>query len=505
MQPELSATSPPDVRENVTEKLVQELRTAIGERNFRHWFEHRCVITTEGRTLRIAASTPFLQSWMQRRFGKTVSTLARTLLEHADVQWTVDPEIIASAPTDPASDTEARQPDQPVPPPSEVDSGSQTVPSGPKRQTGVRSDSIRRPSSGSTHSSRQAAPRQRRFMSLAEFVAGPCNELALTAARQICLAPGERISSLYLHGPVGTGKTHLMEGTYQEIRRQHPHLQMLYMTAEDFGNRFTHALRSQALPGFRQRFRNVDVLMVDDLGFLDGKPAMQEEFLHTFQQIVSHGGQIVTAADCHPRLLKKMSDELVTRLLCGMVCRLEAPDAATRREITRVKRTELNAQISDDALDYVARRFVHSVREIEGAVNTLYAWQQMTGRWVGLPMARQALSDLERDCIRIVRLADIERAVCDLFGVEDKDLKGTCRTRSISQPRMLAMFLARRHTQAAYKEIGEFFGGRKHSTVVAAEKKIDTWLRTDSSVVVGGRQWNLSDVVERLEQQLLAG
>ncbi len=342
-------------------------------------------------------------------------------------------------------------------------------------------------------------------MNLADFVSGPCNELALTAARQVCLAPGERLNSLYLHGSVGTGKTHLAEGIYQDIRRQHPQLGILFMTAEEFGNRFTHALRTQALPGFRQRFRNVDVLIVDDVSFLDGKQAMQEEFLHTYNQIVSHGGQVVVTSDCHPRLLKRMSEELVTRMLCGMVCRIESPDSETRRKIARTKCVELKAQIADEALDYVARRFVHSVREIEGALNTLQAWEQMTGRKVTLPVARQALSELERDCIRVVRLADIERAVCDLFGVSDDELKGTRRTRSVSQPRMLAMFLARRHTQAAYKEIGDFFGGRNHSTVVAAEKKIDTWLRSDTDMLVGGRRWNLSDVVERLEQQILAG
>ena len=496
MQPELSATSPSDVREDVTEQLVQKLRAEIGERNFGNWFGNRSVIAFDGQTAHIAVGSPFLHTWMQRRFGKTVQTLAREIAPQADVTWTVDEALSTEAA--PADETAAR---------STPNAEAVSAPAAPRGTlpfpdiATVSSASAAAPARSATISPRK----QRRFMSLSDFVSGPCNELALTAARQVCLAPGERLSSLYLHGSVGTGKTHLAEGIYQDIRRQHPQLGILFMTAEEFGNRFTHALRTQALPGFRQRFRNVDVLIVDDISFLDGKQAMQEEFLHTYNQIVSHGGQVVVTSDCHPRLLKRMSEELVTRMLCGMVCRIESPDAETRRKIARARRDELNARIADEALDYVARRFVHSVREIEGALNTLRAWEQMTNRKVTLSIARQALSELERDCIRVVRLADIERAVCDLFGVSDDDLKGARRTRSVSQPRMLAMFLARRHTQAAYKEIGDFFGGRNHSTVVAAEKKIDTWLRTETDMLVGGRRWNLPDVVERLEQQILAG
>ena len=497
MQPELSATSPSDVREDVTEQLVQKLRAEIGERNFGNWFENRSVIAFDGQTAHIAVGSPFLHTWMQRRFGKTVQTLAREITPQADVTWTVDETL--SKETAYADEISARSQST-----TEAVSATAT-----QRGTLPFPEFAAVPSAASgptpARSTAGSPRKQRRFMSLGDFVSGPCNELALTAARQVCLAPGERLNSLYLHGSVGTGKTHLAEGIYQDIRRQHPQLGILFMTAEEFGNRFTHALRTQALPGFRQRFRNVDVLIVDDVSFLDGKQAMQEEFLHTYNQIVSHGGQVVVTSDCHPRLLKRMSQELVTRMLCGMVCRIESPDTETRRKIARARRDELNARIADEALDYVARRFVHSVREIKGAINTLRAWEQMTDRKVTLAVARQALSELERDCIRVVRLADIERAVCDLFGVSDDDLKGARRTRSVSQPRMLAMFLARRHTQAAYKEIGDFFGGRNHSTVVAAEKKIDTWLRSESDMLVGGRRWNLSDVVERLEQQILAG
>ncbi len=304
---------------------------------------------------------------------------------------------------------------------------------------------------------------------------------------------------------MGVGKTHLAEAIYCEVRKQNPESQVIFMTAESFGNQFTHALRNQSLPSFRARFRNVDVLIIDDIGFLNGKPGMQEEFLHTFEQLSSHGKQIVVTADCHPRLMSKMSGELTTRFLCGLVSRLEAPDLQTRRQIVRMKMQPFAGQVSEDAMNFVARRFTHSVRELEGALNTLRTWHAMTKKKVSAQTARQALSELERDCIRVVRLHDIEAAVCQLFGIDACDLKSDKRTRSVSQPRMLAMFLARRHTQAAYKEIGDFFGGRNHSTVVAAEKKVDTWLRSEKELTFAGRNWHLSDVMESIEQQLLAG
>jgi chromosomal replication initiator protein len=345
----------------------------------------------------------------------------------------------------------------------------------------------------------------RRFADLMDLVEGSCNEFALSAARQVCQAPGVQFTTLFVHGPVGVGKTHMLEGIHRDLKLRFPSRQVVYLTAEAFANFFTQALRDHKLPSFRQKFRSIDILIVDDIDFLDGKRGIQEEFLFTIQQLESHGRMVVVGAHGHPRLLTKMSEELRTRFLAGMVCRIDPPDVMTRRRIIENKAFRAGADFAPEVFQFVADRFRNNVRELEGAFNTLLAYQRMQGRRLSLTAARNALSDLERDCIRVVRIVDVEQAVCTMFGVTVEELKSNKRQKSLSQPRMLAMYLARKHTRAAYTEIGQHFGGRNHSTVIAAEKKITASMTGQEAIVIRTQSWHVSDLIETLEQQLLAG
>ncbi len=344
--------------------------------------------------------------------------------------------------------------------------------------------------------------RKRRYLSLEDFEVGQNSQLAFAAVREVCLQPGAQNNPLFLHGGVGLGKTHLLEGIAQELRSRFPSLQVVHMTAENFTNYFTVALRQHALPSFRQKFRNADVLLLDDVDFLDGKRGIQEELLHTFKHLEAHGRQIVLTSDRHPRLLTRTSEELKTRFMSGMVCRLDAPGMETRRRILDRKAERLTGEFNGEALNYIAQRFRNNVRELEGALRTLQAYYTMTGKRVGITAARQILSDLERDCIKVVKLSDIERVVCDVFGLMQEELRSNKRVRSVSQPRMLAMYLARKHTRSAYSEIGAYFGGRNHSTVITAEKKITTLLNQRYQMNVAAEQYSVADVIENIEQQL---
>jgi chromosomal replication initiator protein len=345
----------------------------------------------------------------------------------------------------------------------------------------------------------------RHYADLRQFVTGSCNELAHSAAAQVAESPGTRYSPLYIHGSVGNGKTHLLEGIFRRTRKEFPALQAVLLTAETFANYFTQALSERTLPSFRQRFRNVDMLLVDDVDFFDGKRVIQEEFLHTVKKLEREGRQLVVSADRHPRLLTKSSDELVTRLLSGLVCRIEPPDAATRRNILRQQAQALRLPVDAEALDFVADRFVNNVRELAGAINCLHTCHVMTGKRVGYSAARTVLASLERDCVRIVRIADVETAVCRLFGLSPEQLKSASRERCVTQPRMLAMYLARRMTQSAYSEIGRYFGGRNHATVMSAERKIARLVDSSGQVRVAAESWPVVDLVRTLEQQILAG
>ncbi len=483
MQPECVVSVVPDPAQD--ESIRQILAGLIGERQYELWFRQRTRLVVEDDVLVVCAASPFHQKWLQKQHRTSLAQAARLLMgPSARLRFEVDTALSPAVAGGAAATAGADPP-----------AASLTIAADrPLRLAGTGE------AAAATH-----VRAGRRFADLSDFVAGSCNELALTAVRQIGDRPDGACGPLFVYGPVGMGKTHLLEGLYCAIRRKNPALQVLFLTSEQFTNHFTQACRDRTLPAFRQRFRTVDVLLVDDVDFLDAKRGIQEEFLHTWQQLESHGRLVVACGDKHPRLMTKICDELKTRFLSGMVCRLEPPDLETRERIALAKAQRLDADVSPEAIKYVARRFANSVRELEGALHCLKVYHRMTGRRVGMSAARQVLGDLERDCLRVVRMADIERAVCDLFGVESADLKSARRSRSISEPRMLAMYLARRHTRAAYSEIGEYFGGRNHATVISADRKVAEWLAQDAHVKVASQSWRLADVLSTLEQQLLAG
>lgn len=331
---------------------------------------------------------------------------------------------------------------------------------------------------------------------------GPSNRMAHAAALDVVQNPGVSFNPLVVHGGVGLGKTHLLEGIVAGLRIRHPGRNIIHTTAEAFTNAFLEAMRTGSLATFRARFRKADVLVVDDVHFLAAKRATQDEFLHTFNALVARGGLIVMASDQHPRRVPKLSDELATRFLAGMVVKVEAPDPATRKAILRAKAIARGVDVPDAVLGFVAEHLRSSVRELEGALNSLIAHALLAGKKLDLTLARTALRDTIRHTAQAVGLKDVERAVCELFQVDSDALKADGRGRAVSHPRMLAMFLARKHTGAAYSEIGRFFGGRNHSTVIAAEKKVKGWLADEQrSNLLAGFE-SVSDMLAALERSL---
>lgn len=465
------------------------LEREIGSRNLHHWFQDKTIFTLDGEELVVGVANPFLLDWMQKRFREAVSKVAQSLRgPSARVRFEIDSRIATPAVEQVAI----------------VLPGTTETAAQPRQATTAHAFPARSAEATRPQEAVVATRTGRRFADLSDFVCGTSNELALTAAKQVGAAPGARFNPLFLHGGVGLGKTHLLEGIYRTVRRQHPALNVTFLTSEAFTNYFTEALRERTLPSFRQRFRTVDVLLVDDIDFLDSKRVVQEEFLHTFKQLESHGRQIVLTSDRHPRLLTKISDELSTRFLSGLVCRIETLQVETRREIVGRKAALLKSDISPEALDFVAGRFRNNVRELEGALNCLATYHDMTKRRVRAGTARRVLAEMERDCIRVVRMGDVEHSICSFFGLDPEELKSKQRRRTVSRPRMLAMFLARKHTQAAYSEIGRYFGGRNHSTVMSAERQVRNWVSEGATVEVASQTWAMREVLEALEQQLQA-
>ena len=486
--------------------MFVELQQRIGEKRFGVWFDGKVRLSITDDRLTVAVGSPFLLNWMQRQFQAELSGAAQALLgPSAQAGFTVDASLAVSRggplealpSTGDAATTRSRS-----------DSSNASLATSKATQTtGNPSATLIVPTQSvvAGSASQNFPGRSRKFAELSDFVSGPQTELALTAARQLASGMQVPFNPLYLCGPVGSGKTHLLEGICRQLKRSQPAFNVVLITAEAFANYFTQALRDHSLPGFRQRFRGVDALIVDNVEFFESKRVFQEEFLHTFADLADHGRPSVLSGTRHPRLLTKLSDELVSRFQSGLVCRLDVPDLPTRLKIVEIKAARLSGEFAPEALEYIAQRFQGSVRELEGALNCLQTYHSMTRKRVTQSAAREVLSDLERDCVRLIRLADVERVICNLFGVRPKDLQSESRTRTISQPRMLAMFLARKHTPSAYAEIGQHFGGRNHSTVMSAERKVQQWLEQNETIKVASQTWSIGEILQTLEQQLLAG
>lgn len=485
MKPTETERATPEQDDPRLATVLKELQIRLGARRFALWCDRRIRPSIADDVLTIAVGSPFLLNCFQKQFKAVLTEVAQQVLgPSAQAVLTVDASLALEVA--PGTGGAPGSPASPLQPPS------------PAPLAAAKRESA----------DRQAAPataRQRRLADLGDFVANAATEFALTAARQSAAAPGAHFNPLFLHGPVGTGKTHLLEGICRHLKRTQPTLQVMLITAEGFANYFTQALRDRTLPSFRQRFRGVDALLIDDIDFFESKRVFQEEFLHTLVELADHGRQVVVTGDRHPRLLTKLGEELISRFQSGLVCRLETPDLETRRRIVELKARRFDGEFAPEAFAHIAERFTGSVRELEGALNCLQTCYTMTRQRVTLATARKVLADLERDCLRIVRLADVERVVCNLFGLKPKELKSDSRVRTLAQPRMLAMFLARKHTQSAYTEIGSHFGGRNHSTVMSAERKVQHWLEANATIRIAAQPWTIHEIVTALEQQLLAG
>jgi len=258
------------------------------------------------------------------------------------------------------------------------------------------------------------------------------------------------------------------------------------------------------LGAFRRQFRDCDALLIDDLNFLAKKRATQEEFLHTFDVLQAESKVLVVTCDVHPKLADEFSPELTDRLLGGAVWGLTPPELATRLEILRHKSLATSeAALSDEVFQFVAEKLHGNVRELEGAVHSLRHYSRVTGRPIDVNLTREALADVLRHSVRVVQLADVDQAVCRVLKLETGALQCKQRAWAVSHPRMLAMYLARKHTAAAYSEVGAYFGGRNHSTAVAAEKKVRQWLQHGAELTLGERRLPFREVIERVERELL--
>lgn len=319
------------------------------------------------------------------------------------------------------------------------------------------------------------------------FVVGKPNELAHAAARRVAEGGDVSFNPLFLHGGVGLGKTHLMHAIAWEIKKRDPNAKVLYLSAEQFMYRFVQALRFKDTISFKEMFRSVDVLMVDDVQFIAGKSSTQEEFFHTFNALIDQNKQVIISGDRAPVDMEQLEDRIKSRLQWGLVVDVHPTDYELRLGILQSKqesqaRYNSTVEVSPGVLEFMAQRISSNVRVLEGALTRLYAFGSLVGRPVTLEMAQESLSDILRASDRKVTIDEIIRKVTDHYGVNLTDMLSARRTRSIARPRQVAMYLSKKLTSKSLPEIGRRFGKRDHTTVIHAVKKIEELQSIDNQI-----------------------
>ncbi len=434
-------------------QVRDELLKSVGKNNFSTWIEPLKLAELKGGIARVEAPTKFMRDWVSRNFAEQI----RQHLEKAGEAVERVEFHVASQRTATAKQSEPR---------------ARRTSRGQSRNN----DDIDLP----------GAPLDARF-TFDSFVVGKPNELAHAAARRVAEGGPVTFNPLFLYGGVGLGKTHLMHAIAHELQARHPDLRVLYLSAEQFMYRFVQALREKQIMDFKEMFRSVDVLMVDDVQFIAGKESTQEEFFHTFNALVDQNKQIVISADRAPGEIKDLEERIKSRLQCGLVVDLHPTDYELRLGILQQKVEFYRGQypglkLANGVLEFLAHRISTNVRVLEGALTRLFAFASLVGREITLELAQDCLSDILRASDRKVTIEDIQRKVAEHYNIRLSDMIGPKRVRTIARPRQVAMYLAKTLTTRSLPDIGRRFGGRDHTTIMHGVRKVEELKATDSQL-----------------------
>jgi chromosomal replication initiator protein len=314
------------------------------------------------------------------------------------------------------------------------------------------------------------------------FVVGGSNQFAHAASLAVADAPSKAYNPLYLYGGVGMGKTHLMQAIGHFVKARNPALRLTYISAEKFTNEVINSLRFDRMISFRDRFRSVDILLVDDIEFIAGKERTQEEFFHTFNALHDLQKQIVISSDCPPKEIATIEERLRSRFEWGLIADIQPPDLETKIAILQKKADSERVHLPDEVAEFVAKSIKSNVRELEGALTRLLAYASLTGVPVNLATAQQGLRNIIATQEKKVTIELIQKRVGEQFGLRDQDLKVRSNSKAIAFPRQIAMYIVKQLTSASLPEIGRQFGGKHHTTVLHSINKIETLRRTDKDL-----------------------
>jgi len=314
------------------------------------------------------------------------------------------------------------------------------------------------------------------------FIVGASNQFAHAAAVAVAEQPSKSYNPLFLYGGVGLGKTHLMQAIGHSLKRRNPAMRLTYISAEKFTNEVISSIRFERMAAFRDRFRNMDVLMVDDIQFIATRERTQEEFFHTFNALYDQQKQIVISSDCPPKEISSIEERLRSRFEWGLIADIQPPDLETKIAILQKKAESERVQVPDDVAEYIARAIKSNIRELEGALIRLMAYASLTGADLNLATAQQVLKNIIETQEKKVTIEQIQKRVGEVFGLRAQDLKMRSNSKVIAYPRQVAMFIVKQLTSASLPEIGRQFGGKHHTTVLHSINKIESLRHSDKDL-----------------------
>ena len=434
--------------EKIWTKLKISLKKSIGENNFNNWLSPINFSYVDEDVAVFTVPTNFLGNYVSQNWGELITGQISSESDKINrIRFEVDPDLNNFRETQPS-------------PPAHIS---------------IQKDS-----------ELAGAQLDKRF-TFDAFVVGKPNELAHAAARRVAEGGDVSFNPLFLYGGVGLGKTHLMHAIAWELSNRRPDINVLYLSAEQFMYRFVQALRERKMMDFKQLFRSVDILMVDDVQFIAGKGSTQEEFFHTFNALVDQNKQIIISGDRAPGEIKDLEDRIKSRLQSGLVVDLHPTDYELRlgilqSKVERQKQQYPELSIDNNVLEFLALRISTNVRVLEGALTRLFAFASLIGRHITLEVAQDCLADVLRASERKITVEEIQRKVSEHYNIRLSDMIGPKRLRTYARPRQIAMFLSKQLTSRSLPEIGRRFGGRDHTTVMHGVRRIEELRAQDGQI-----------------------
>jgi len=425
---------------DVWQKIQPSIKAAIGDTSYDTWFSSLKVIEQRSGTITVQAPDEFFKNWIVEHYAPAIERcLSGEGGGQVAVEFEVNPDLL-NKPTQEKLNRLERH--------FEVAGGKATAHLNP------------------------------RFL-FENFVVGPSNRFAFAAAQAVAESPAKSYNPFFIYGPVGLGKTHLLQAISQEVSHRHPEMKICYVSSEQFTNELINAIRHRSAESFRQKYRSIDVLLIDDIHFIAGKESTQEEFFHTFNALHNHHKQIIICSDRPPREIAHLEERLVSRFTWGLVTDIQPPDYETRVAILRKKLELESVVVPDDVVTFIASEIKTNIRELEGALIRVVAYALLEEKPVTLQVAKNVLKDMVRETVKTISVDMVQKEVAAYFNIPVADLKTKKRHKNIILPRQIAMYLARTMTTHSLPEIGGSFGGKDHTTILHAFKKMDAQLNTD--------------------------